>query len=337
MILSKSLGGLISPFMNSKTKDIEIESGYEKQERLRKEEEKRKKELEDIRIAKEKMLIQEEEAKQKLAEKNGKAIIGKDGKPLSPTAAAKINAKKLKRAKRKLKRREEFDDTDSENNSSAGSSSGSGSSGSDDGRADSTGPSRSQTPVPVSSHVPGSRSSTPVPFAATDSTGPTTSGTNPRSIYSEHPVTPISSLHSNKPHHHHNHHHKKKVVKIPDPEFLGCLILVPSEYMKKRDFTTYTLTDRPLKKTHNIGRISSTGTDVPVKDQSGTGAAADVGDITVPINTTVSRTDSINLPHTTYSTLLPVTYPVITISFSVETGTCACVYSAVSCCCGRLS
>ena len=215
MILSKSLGGLVSPFMNSKTKDIEIESGYEKQERLRKEEEKRKKELEDIRIAKEKMLIQEEEAKQKLAEKNGKSLIGKDGKPLSPTAAAKINAKKLKRAKRKLKRREEFDDTDSENSSSAGSSSsGSGDSGSDDGGAASTGPSRSQTPV--SSHVPGSRSSTPVPFAATgavtDSTGPTTSGTNPRSIYSEHPVTPISSLHSNKSHHHHNHH-----TRFPDP------------------------------------------------------------------------------------------------------------------------
>jgi len=330
MILSKSLGGLVTPFMNSKTKDIEIESGYEKQERLRKEEEKRKKELEDIRIAKEKILIEQEEAKQKLAEKNGKAFKGKDGKPISPTAAAKINAKKLKRAKRKLKRREEQDNTDSENNSSAGSgsSSGSGSSDSDDdGGAASTGPSRSQTPV--SSHVPGSRSPTPVPFAAADSIGTTTGGTNPRSIYSEHPVTPISSLHSKKPHHHHHHHHKKKVVQIPDPEFLGCLVLAPSEYMKKRTFATYTLTDRPLKKTHNIGRSSSTSTDVPITDQSGTGAdadagaGADVGDITVPINTTVSHADSINLTHKnkTSSTLLPVAYPVITISFSVETGT----------------
>jgi len=307
--------------MNPKTKDIEVESGYEKQERLRKEEEKRLKDLESRRTAKE--IAEAETEARRLAGvkvKGTAASIGKDGKSV-PSSSSSSSARSVQKdgkkgdakdrnRKGKNDKNTGYDGTDIESNSDSdsGSDSGSGSgSGREDDAAASANHSRSPTTAPANNNT--SRSVSPVPVATSAAAvaassnapnpGASTSGSaNPRSIYTEH-TTAHTTLHKH-PHKHHSHH---KTHKIPDPIFLGCLILAPAEYMRCRNLATFPLHDRPVKKIHNIS-VGVAKSSVSVGNATGTERASS------PLSVT-------GLPALLQGPCAE--YPLITISFNVET------------------
>jgi len=298
--------------MNANTKDIEVESGYEKQERIRNEEKMRLNDTGDVQMARKKA-----EAEVKLLAAGpgtgtgtgtGKTSAIKDDKSkgtgMSTANQPGKQSKKDERGKEKRKRKYDNDDTDRESNSSSNSNSDSesycgGDCDKDSVKDDSGGKknaSRTPTHIAVDTGVGG----------AGAGAGAERSGSNLRSIYLDRPaLAAIGRPHnSDNPPHRHRHRHKK-IPKLPDPEFLGCLILAPAEYMKCRNRAKYALHARPASMA-----LSLLGTKSTVSSQiNASGSAAAAADKTSAEDVSKALTDI----------GVAVEYPVITISFNVET------------------